>query len=224
MNKLARLFALLPLLTGSSFAQAAETKSQPQTYPQLESLDANPEDRKKPPATGENPVGSESNRYTTDAGASVNTSSNATALPGLETNTSFNFQSSSSYERGDDPIHRGTEPQHGTPEDTKESANLMNEDSRSLSGGVSGSAGGESLQSTTRTLQGSELIANIQTALQNNINLSESAHRIKVTSQNGQIYLRGLVENPAEKAEVEKIAKKISGNNLVINQVDVKNR
>lgn len=169
-------------------------------------------------------------RYTTDAGVSVNPSSNATSAPGIETNGYFNFQSDSSYHRGDDPIHRGSQAAGGN-----ESEHLMNEDNRALSGSASSELSRDEAtenvkdrsqvtQYTSRTLESTEMIETIQNEIRNNINLSEGAHNTKITAQNGQIYLRGIVENNSEKATVEKIAKRIAGNNLVINQLDVKNR
>ena len=53
--------------------------------------------------------------------------------------------------------------------------------------------------------------------------LSTTAKNIKVITANGQVTLRGPVNNAQEKAKVDQIARSAGGGAKIVDQLDVKN-
>jgi hyperosmotically inducible protein len=62
----------------------------------------------------------------------------------------------------------------------------------------------------------------IRRALMRDDQLSTTAKNIKVVTANGQVTLRGPVNNAQEKAKVAQIAKSAAGGTQVVNELDVK--
>jgi len=62
----------------------------------------------------------------------------------------------------------------------------------------------------------------IRRGLMKDNNLSSDAKNIKVITANGQVTLRGPVNNAQEKTKVEQIAKSAAGGVQIVDQVDVK--
>ena len=67
-----------------------------------------------------------------------------------------------------------------------------------------------------------DLTAAIRRTVVRNKSLSLDAHNAKIITRNGVVTLRGPVENPAEKAKLQKIAQKTKGVKQVDNQLEVK--
>lgn len=157
---------------------------------------------------------------TMDTGAAGNAQSNATANPNLDTNTAGNMNSAESYQPGQKNV----------------SGDMVDPDpeSQQLSGGATGAVSQNSgaqnetgkdrsqlTQNTSRNAQESRMIPMIQAAIANSNEISAQAKQTQVTSQNGQIYLKGTAANDAEKSKIEQIAKQVAGNNTVVNQLTV---
>jgi len=64
----------------------------------------------------------------------------------------------------------------------------------------------------------------IRQALMKDRELSTTAKNIKVITANGQVTLRGPVNNTREKTKVEQIAKSAAGDAQIVDQLDVKNQ
>jgi osmotically-inducible protein OsmY len=64
----------------------------------------------------------------------------------------------------------------------------------------------------------------IRRGLMKDDNLSSDAKNIKVITANGQVTLRGPVNNAREKTKVEQIAKSAAGGAQIVDQLDVKNQ
>ena len=64
----------------------------------------------------------------------------------------------------------------------------------------------------------------IRQALMKDGELSTTAKNIKVITANGQVTLRGPVNNAQEKAKVDQIARSAGGGAKIVNQLDVKNQ
>jgi osmotically-inducible protein OsmY len=64
----------------------------------------------------------------------------------------------------------------------------------------------------------------IRRGLMKDDNLSSDAKNIKVITANGQVTLRGPVNNAREKTKVEQIAKSAAGDAQIVDQLDVKNQ
>ena len=64
----------------------------------------------------------------------------------------------------------------------------------------------------------------IRRGLMKDNNLSSDAKNIKVITANGQVTLRGPVNNAREKTKVEQIAKSAAGDAQIVDQLDVKNQ
>ena len=64
----------------------------------------------------------------------------------------------------------------------------------------------------------------IRRGLMKDDNLSSDAKNIKVITANGQVTLRGPVNNAREKTKVEQIAKSAAGGARIVDQLDVKNQ
>ena len=63
----------------------------------------------------------------------------------------------------------------------------------------------------------------IRQALMKDGELSTTAKNIKVITANGQVTLRGPVNNAQEKAKIDQIAKSAGGGAKIVDQLDVKN-
>jgi len=63
----------------------------------------------------------------------------------------------------------------------------------------------------------------IRQALVKDGELSSTAKNIKVITANGQVTLRGPVNNAQEKAKVDQIARSAAGGAQIVDQLDVKN-
>ena len=63
----------------------------------------------------------------------------------------------------------------------------------------------------------------IRQALMKDGELSMTAKNIKVITANGQVTLRGPVNNAQEKAKVDQIARSAGGGAKIVDQLDVKN-
>jgi len=55
-------------------------------------------------------------------------------------------------------------------------------------------------------------------------NLSSDAKNVKVITANGQVTLRGPVNNVQEKTKIEQIAKSAAGGAQIVDQLDVKDQ
>jgi len=64
----------------------------------------------------------------------------------------------------------------------------------------------------------------IRRGLMKDDNLSSDAKNIKVITANGQVTLRGPVNNAREKTKVEQIVKSAAGDAQIVDQLDVKNQ
>ena len=64
----------------------------------------------------------------------------------------------------------------------------------------------------------------IRRGLMKDDNLSSDAKNIKVITANGQVTLRGPVNNAREKTKVEQIAKSAASDAQIVDQLDVKNQ
>ena len=64
----------------------------------------------------------------------------------------------------------------------------------------------------------------IRQALMKDGELSSTAKNIKVITANGQVTLRGPVNNAQEKAKVDQIARSAGGGAKIVDQLDVKNQ
>jgi hyperosmotically inducible periplasmic protein len=64
----------------------------------------------------------------------------------------------------------------------------------------------------------------IRRGLMKDNNLSSDAKNIKVITANGQVTLRGPVNDAQEKTKVEQIAKSAAGGVQIVDQLDVKNQ
>ena len=64
----------------------------------------------------------------------------------------------------------------------------------------------------------------IRRGLMKDDNLSSDAKNIKVITANGQVTLRGPVNNAREKTKVEQIAKSAASGAQIVDQLDVKNQ
>jgi len=64
----------------------------------------------------------------------------------------------------------------------------------------------------------------IRRGLMKDDNLSSDAKNIKVITANGQVTLRGPVNNAREKTKVEQIVKSAAGGAQIVDQLDVKNQ
>lgn len=62
----------------------------------------------------------------------------------------------------------------------------------------------------------------VRRALMQDSQLSSTAKNIKVITANGQVTLRGPVNNAQEKAKVDQIAKSAAGGARIVDQLDVK--
>src|SRR6478672_4544917 len=63
----------------------------------------------------------------------------------------------------------------------------------------------------------------IRQALMKDGELSTTAKNIKIITANGQVTLRGPVNNAQEKAKIDQIAKSAGGGAKIVDQLDVKN-
>ena len=63
----------------------------------------------------------------------------------------------------------------------------------------------------------------IRQALMKDGELSTTAKNIKVITANGQVTLRGPVNNAQEKAKIDQIAKSAAGGAKIVDELDVKN-
>ena len=63
----------------------------------------------------------------------------------------------------------------------------------------------------------------IRQALMKDGELSTTAKNIKVITANGQVTLRGPVNNAQEKAKIDQIAKSAGGGAKIVDELDVKN-
>jgi osmotically-inducible protein OsmY len=79
-------------------------------------------------------------------------------------------------------------------------------------------------QDTGKTQNETETIRKIRSEIVNDSALSMQAHNVKIINQEGQIYLKGPVENASEKSKVEEIAKRTAGNMNVVNQTYVETK
>lgn len=93
--------------------------------------------------------------------------------------------------------------------------------SSSMSGATTS---GATAQEMNRNQQDVELVRKIRSEITSNKDLSMSAHNVQITSQNGQILLRGPVANANEKMKVERIAKRVAGGNNVVDQTTIDTR
>ena len=64
----------------------------------------------------------------------------------------------------------------------------------------------------------------IRRGLMKDNNLSSDAKNIKVITANGQVTLRGPVNNAEEKTKIEQLAKSAAGGAQIVDQLDVKNQ
>ena len=64
----------------------------------------------------------------------------------------------------------------------------------------------------------------IRQALMKDGELSTTAKNIKVITANGQVTLRGPVNNAQEKAKIDQIARSAAGGAKIVDQLDVKNQ
>src|SRR5437763_15712834 len=64
----------------------------------------------------------------------------------------------------------------------------------------------------------------IRQALMKDGELSTTAKNIKVITANGQVTLRGPVNNAQEKAKVDQLARSAGGGAKIVDQLDVKNQ
>jgi osmotically-inducible protein OsmY len=64
----------------------------------------------------------------------------------------------------------------------------------------------------------------IRRGLMKDDGLSSDAKNIKVITANGQVTLRGPVNNAEEKTKVEQIAKSAAGGAQIVDQLDIKNK
>lgn len=51
--------------------------------------------------------------------------------------------------------------------------------------------------------------------------MSTDAHNVKIITQDGKVTLRGPVASPDEKANIEKIAREVAGDDNVVSQLEV---
>ncbi len=79
-------------------------------------------------------------------------------------------------------------------------------------------------QDTKRTEPATDLVQKIRSEITSQSDLSMNAHNVKIINQNGQIYLKGPVNNMTEKARVEELAKHVAGNTNVVNQTYVQKK
>ena len=63
----------------------------------------------------------------------------------------------------------------------------------------------------------------VRRALMKDGELSTTAKNIKVITANGQVTLRGPVNNAQEKAKIDQIAKSAAGGAKIVDELDVKN-
>jgi len=64
----------------------------------------------------------------------------------------------------------------------------------------------------------------IRRGLMKDEGLSSDAKNIKVITANGQVTLRGPVNNAEEKTKIEQLAKSAAGGAQIVDQLDVKNQ
>ena len=64
----------------------------------------------------------------------------------------------------------------------------------------------------------------VRRALMKDSELSTTAKNIKVITANGQVTLRGPVNNAQEKAKVDQLARSAGGGAKIVDQLDVKNQ
>ncbi len=58
----------------------------------------------------------------------------------------------------------------------------------------------------------------------NGSGLSFNANNIKIVTQNGRVTLRGPVESPEEKRDIEQIARGVAGVENIVSQIEVKSQ
>jgi len=68
-----------------------------------------------------------------------------------------------------------------------------------------------------------KIAQDIRQALMKDGELSTTAKNIKVITANGQVTLRGPVNNAQEKAKVDQIARSAGGGAKIVDELDVKN-
>lgn len=77
-------------------------------------------------------------------------------------------------------------------------------------------------QDQTNRAPDRELLAAVRRAIVGDKSLSTMAHNVKVMVEGGSVTLRGPVQSVQEKAQVETLAKRVTGVTKTNNQLDVK--